>query len=76
MVSFSASSEAPYTIPPGARGDEIFADVVHDGPKKIEMYPNRWSKGKYWTTCPKRHPTSFEPNTEDVKTDSPPSRSG
>ena len=35
-----------YPIPPGARHDEIFGDVVHDGLKKIELYPDRWSKGE------------------------------
>jgi hypothetical protein len=33
-------------VPPGVRRDEIFADVVYDGPKKIEIHPNRWSKGE------------------------------
>jgi hypothetical protein len=39
--------QAPtHPIPPGARRDEIFADVVHDGSKKIERWPNPWSKGE------------------------------
>jgi hypothetical protein len=34
------------SIPLGARRDEIFADVVHDEPKKVERYSNPWSKGE------------------------------
>ena len=45
--SEDGSTDLPtYPIPHGARRDEVFADVVHDEPKKIERYPNRWSKGE------------------------------